>query len=257
MNPFASPSSLTAPLNILLVENHSLFREGLAHVLAAQPDLKIVGEAGTVQEAIEAARRLKPNMVLMDLGLPDGSGVDAIRTIRAEQPAVLAICLTVNDDDETVLAALHAGAHGYVFKNIRAADLLKTIRGVALGEAGLSRTLTRRVLDSFSRQPHPPHSLANPPEDRGLTPRETELIRLMACGATNRQIAERLVISEHTVRNHVHNVLQKLGLHSRRDVASLVKVEGLLSAVLLGLPVHVATHAPLWTSLGRFLSHLR
>lgn len=255
LRPPTAPSAIKK-IDILLVENHSLFREGLAHVLSSQPDLQISGEAGTVAEAVECARRLKPHLILMDLGLPDGSGVEAIRAIRAEQPDILIICLTVNEDDDTIMSAVRAGAQGYMFKSTRTADLLRTIRGVAQGEAGLSRGLTRRVLDRLVDQPGKSLRIEGL-DAHGITPRESELIALMARGATNREIADHFVISEHTVRNHVHNVLRKLGLHSRRDVAALARAEQLLSSIALTAPIHLAVHARLWTVLSHWLAHIR
>lgn len=216
----------TTPTRILLVDDHVLFRDGLVSLLDAQPDMKVVGGAGSVQEAIEMNRALKPNLVLMDFGLPDGTGLDATKIILDESPTTTIVFLTVADDDERLFAAIRAGAMGYLFKSVRATELVKTLRGVVQGEAGVSRACARRVLEEFSRLPPPPH--IDPFENTELTPRELELVRELARGATNTEIAKRFVISENTVRNHVHNVLAKLRLHSRRDVADYARARGLI-----------------------------
>jgi two-component system NarL family response regulator len=223
--PVLLPTAAT-PIKILLVDDHVLFREGLVSLLDAQPDMKVVGGAGSVQEAIEMNRALKPNLVLMDFGLPDGTGLDATKTILEETPTTTIVFLTVADDDERLFAAIRAGAMGYLFKSVRATELVKTLRGVVHGEAGVSRASARRVLEEFSRLPPPPH--IDPFENTELTPRELELVRELARGATNTEIAKRFVISENTVRNHVHNVLAKLRLHSRRDVADYARAHGLI-----------------------------
>ncbi len=162
----------------------------------------------------------------MDFGLPDGTGLDATKIILDESPTTTIVFLTVADDDERLFAAIRAGAMGYLFKSVRATELVKTLRGVVQGEAGVSRACARRVLEEFSRLPPPPH--IDPFENTELTPRELELVRELARGATNNEIAKRFVISENTVRNHVHNVLAKLRLHSRRDVADYARARGLI-----------------------------
>ncbi len=220
------PPTVTAPMKILLVDDHVLFREGLVSLLDSQPDMKVIGGAGCVQEAVEMNRALKPNLVLMDFGLPDGTGLDATKTILAESPDTTIVFLTVAEDDDRLFAAIRAGAMGYLFKNVRASELVKTLRGVAHGEAGLSRASARHILEEFSRLPPPPQ--IDPFENTELTSRELELVRELARGATNNEIARRFVISENTVRNHVHNVLAKLRLHSRRDVADYARAHGLL-----------------------------
>ncbi len=219
LNPAAS-----GPLSVLLVDDHSLFREGIASLLSSQPDIKVVGQAGSVREAVAKAQNLKPDVVLMDLGLPDGSGLEATRAILASQPAAKIVILTVHENDEQLFAAVRAGAVGYLFKNIRAGELLKRLRDVAQGDAGLSPAIARRILDEFSRLPSPP---AAPNSATDLTARELEIVRELAHAATNREIAQKFVISENTVKNHVRNVLSKLHLHSRRDLASYARDHGL------------------------------
>lgn len=219
LNPTAS-----SRINVLLVDDHSLFREGMVSLLSSQPDIKVVGQAGSVREAVAKAQDLQPDLVLMDLGLPDGSGLEATRAILANQPAAKIVILTVHENDEQLFAAVRAGAVGYLFKNIRAGELLKRLRDVAQGDAGLSPAIARRILDEFSRLPSPP---AASNSASGLTAREIEIVHELAQGATNREIARKFVISENTVKNHVRNVLSKLHLHSRRDLASYARDHGL------------------------------
>lgn len=217
--------TMATPIELLLVDDHILFREGLVSLLTAQPDVKVVGQGGSVREAITLARQLKPTIVLMDISLPDGTGLEATQAILAERPETKIIFLTVHDDDERLFAAIRAGGVGYLFKDVRAAELLKRLRGVAQGEAGISPAIARRILDEFSRTP-PPQPV-QPAQATELTAREREIVRELARGATNREIALRLVISENTVKNHVRNVLAKLRLRSRRDIADYAREHGL------------------------------
>jgi DNA-binding NarL/FixJ family response regulator len=209
-----------SPTGILLVDDHALFREGIAQLLNAQPDMTVVGQASTVREAMAKAGSLQPDIVLMDVTLPDGSGLDATHDILSKLPTVKIIFLTVHEDDNQLFAAIRAGAIGYLFKNVRTTELLKTLRNVARGEPGLSGAMARRILDEFSRLP-------KSPDTSPLTARELEIVQELANGATNREIADKFVISENTVKNHVRNVLSKLHLHSRRDIADYAKSRGL------------------------------
>jgi two-component system NarL family response regulator len=202
---------------LLLVDDHVLFREGLISLIAPQPDFHVIGQAGSVQEAVTLARQLRPDIILMDFILPDGTGLDATLAILAEMPGTRIVFLTVHEDDETLFAAIRAGAVGYLFKNTRSADLLKRLRAVTRGEAGISPAVALRILDEFSKTTSPPAG-GDEPAGTELTPREIEIIRELAQGASNREIARHLVISENTVKNHVRNVLAKLHLRNRREV---------------------------------------
>ena len=219
------PPSGLPPLHVLLVDDHVLFRSGLVRLLGAQPDIKVVGEAGTRAEAIALARNLQPDLILMDINMPDGTGVEAAIAILAELPATKIIFLTVFDDDEHLFAAIRAGGMGYLLKNIGATELVNRVRGVRFGEAALSPNLASHILDEFARLPAAPESesAAKPT----LTAREIDIVRMLARGASNRDIAAQLVISENTVKNHVQNVLAKLHLHSRRDVPGYARTYGL------------------------------
>lgn len=213
------------PLHILLVDDHVLFRSGLVRLLSVQPDIKVAGEAGTCAEAIALALDVQPDLILMDMSLPDGTGVEAATTILSELPTIKIVFLTVHDDDDSLFAAIRAGGVGYLLKNVGAPELVSRLRGVRYGEAALSPVLASRILDEFARLP------SAPPGDGsvkvGLTPRETDIVRLLARGASNREIAQQLVISENTVKNHVQSILAKLHLHSRRDVSGYARTYGL------------------------------
>lgn len=213
------------PLHVLLVDDHVLFRSGLVRLLGAQPDITVIGEAGTRAEAIALARELQPDLILMDINLPDGTGVEATVAILSELPATKIIFLTVHDDDENLFAAIRAGGTGYMLKNVGATELVSRVRGVRVGEAALSPALAGRILDEFARLPVPRGSETRTKVD--LTPREVDIVRLLARGASNRDIAQQFVISENTVKNHVQNILAKLHLHSRRDVPDYARAHGL------------------------------
>jgi DNA-binding NarL/FixJ family response regulator len=198
---------------ILLVDDHILVRESVASLLQAQPDLQVSGEAGSIREALQRARDTQPDLILLDLSLPDGNGIVALPALKAESPDSKIVILTMHEDDEQLFAAIRAGAVGYLSKNIRTAELLQRLRDVIRGETGLSPQMAHRILDEFSQLPISPQTERSVfPQ---LTEREMEVMQELVQGASNRQIAEKLVISENTVRNHVSSILAKLHLHSR------------------------------------------
>jgi two-component system nitrate/nitrite response regulator NarL len=212
----------TIPMRVLLVDDHVLFREALVSLLEAQPDLKVVGQADSMRDAIVLTRNVLPDLVLMNITLPDGTGAEAIRAILAERPETKIVVLTLYEEDDQLFEAIRAGAIGYLSKHVRAAELFKTLQGVMRGEAGISGLTARRILDEFARLSPPRSDEAAP-----LTSREVEVLRELANGATNQAIAERLVISENTVKNHVRNILVKLHFHSRREAADYARRHGL------------------------------
>jgi DNA-binding NarL/FixJ family response regulator len=181
----------------------------------------VVGEAGSVDEAIALARRLKPELILMDFVLPDGTGLDATTPILAELPQTKIVFLTFHDDDERLFAALRAGAKGYLLKNVSSAELLGLLRGVADGQAALSPDKVTRLMDEFARQPAAP--AAPQTVSDALTPREREVLHELGKGASNREIGKRLVISVSTVKKHVTSILTKLNVPNRREAARLVR----------------------------------
>ena len=201
-------------MKIVIVDDHVLFREGLAAIIRSESDFKIVGQAGTVQEAIELVGALKPDLVLMDFGLPDGTGADATREILQEHPECKVVFLTMSEENEDLFAAIRSGARGYLLKNMRPAKLISTLRSVQQGESALSRSMTLHLMEELARTKEPPRI-----DGPTLTRRELEVLRELASGLSNLEIAERLFISENTVKYHVHSILEKLNLSDRRDAA--------------------------------------
>lgn len=213
---------------ILLVDDHILFREGLVGLLEGQPDFHVVGQAGTVGEAIELTDKLKPDLILMDFSLPDGTGLAATQTILAKHPDIDIVFLTVHEEDDRLFEAIRCGAKGYLLKNVPVAKLLVHLRGIEQGEAAVSKAMVSRILTEFSRQR--PNPLGNGERNKDvdvLTSRETEVLQVLATGATNQEIATHLIISENTVKNHVRSILTKLHLKNRREAIRYAKRHGL------------------------------
>jgi NarL family two-component system response regulator LiaR len=217
-------------MRILIVDDHPLFREGLLGLLNAQPGFSVVGQAGSVAEAIALARELEPDLILMDFGLPDGTGLDATQAILADLPKTHIVFLTVHEEDERLFAAIRSGAKGYLLKNIPASKLLSYLRAVEHGEAALSGGMTSRILSEFTRL-STEHAIDRV-EMSELTWRELEVLRQVATGASNQEIAKRLVISENTVKNHVSNILEKLNLRNRREAADFARRHRLVESTL-------------------------
>lgn len=204
-------------MRILLVEDHILFQESLGRLLDAQPDITVVGGATSVVEAVVKARQLKPDIILMDFTLPDGTGVDATQTILAEQPATKIVFLTIHEEDEKVFDAIRHGALGYLPKNVSSSRLLAYLRGLERGEVAIQPEVTARILKEFAHLPARGDISAE--TKVRLTIRQREILQELKTGATNRQIAARLVISEQTVKNHVSRILKKLNLKSRHELS--------------------------------------
>jgi DNA-binding NarL/FixJ family response regulator len=202
---------------LLLVDDHALFREGLAGLFAYQDDFVIVGEAANADSALTQTSALSPDIILMDIDMPGDDGIAATRRLKAEFPDVLVVMLTVHDATEKLLEAIKAGAQGYLVKNIRSAELLEQLRGLTRGEAAITRRMAARILAEFQRGGAASDSIQEPAQE--LTARELEVLELVADRLSNKEIATRLVISEHTVKNHLTNILSKLHLRSRRQAA--------------------------------------
>jgi DNA-binding NarL/FixJ family response regulator len=214
-------------VEILLVDDQALFREGLRTLLSVQPDFKVVGEATNGEEAIRLSVLLKPKIVLMDLRMPVMDGVTATRRLCDILPRSKVIVLTTFDDDEFVFDGLRAGAVGYLLKDVSSEKLFEAIRAADRGEYFLLPSITAKVMAEFSRlsriAPAPLGSLVDP-----LSSRELEILRLVATGASNREIAESLIIAEGTVKNHLTNILGKLNAKDRMQAVLKAKEHGLI-----------------------------
>jgi DNA-binding NarL/FixJ family response regulator len=215
-------------IGILIADDQALFRSGFRMVLEAEPDIEVVGEAATGRQAIDSARRLKPDVVLMDVRMPELDGIAATREIAGEGDQIpRVLVLTTFDLDEYVYDALAAGASGFLLKDTEPEELVAGIRVVASGEALLAPSVTRRLIEDFSRAR--PDRLQSPPGLDELTPREREVLGLLARGLSNAEIAEELIVGETTVKTHVARVLMKLGLRDRVQAVVLAYESGLVT----------------------------
>jgi two-component system response regulator DevR len=206
---------VTAPVRLYLLDDHEIVRRGLIDLLSGEPDFAVVGESGTATGAAAAIVASGATVAILDGRLPDGSGIDVCRDVKSADPSIRCLILTSFDDDEAVLAAVLAGADGYLLKEVRATSLVDAIRSVAAGETLLDPTVTERVLDRVRI----PGTGASP---LGLlTPRETEILGLIAEGMSNREIAAALFLAEKTVKNNVSGILSKLGMQRRTQAAVL------------------------------------
>ena len=208
---------------VLLVDDHPLFLDGVRAALSSAPDIKVVGEARDRREALEKARELVPDVVLMDLNLPDGSGIDATRDILAASPQTRILVITMSVDDDAVVAAMRAGARGYVVKGAGRADLLQAVHTVSAGGAVFSPTVAERLGTFFSGLAAQPGREMFPQ----LSEREREVLDLVARGCDNRTIARELFLSEKTVRNHVSTILTKLDAENRAAAIARARRAGL------------------------------
>jgi DNA-binding NarL/FixJ family response regulator len=204
-------------MKILIADDHALFRDSLRSLLEAH-DLEVIGEAKNGREAVELSHRLKPDVVLMDLSMPEMDGLAATRLISADQPDVKVIVLTASDEDSKLFEAIKSGAQGYLLKNLESEDFFTLLDGVNRGEPALTPALARKLLQEFAR----PEKTISPPQDPdALTDREREVLELLVNGITsNRRLAKQLGVSENTVKFHVRNILDKLHLHNRAQVVS-------------------------------------
>ena len=216
------------PIRVLIVDDHALIRRSLDLALTAEPDIEVVGEASDGQEAVEMADRLMPDVVLMDVRMPRQSGIEATRTIKASVPSSRVIMLTVSDEEEDLFEAIKAGATGYLLKDVQIDEVPDAVRGVHEGQSLINPAMAAKLISEFAnmsrKEAERPPQLPVP----RLTDREMEVLRLVAKGMNNREIAKQLFISENTVKNHVRNILEKLQLHSRMEAVVYAVRERLL-----------------------------
>ena len=211
-----TPTEGSPPLTLLVVDDHEVVRQGLVALLDRRAGFQVVAEAGTAAEALEQARRFEPNLVVMDVRLPDGSGIEACRDIRSELPNTRVVMLTSYPDEDAVLAAIVAGASGYLLKQVRARDLVAALETVAAGGSLLDPAVTGKVLERMRRIATDDDELA------ALTKQERKILALVAEGKTNKEIAGEVFLSDKTVKNYVSSILAKLNLERRAQAAAYV-----------------------------------
>ena len=214
--------NVTSPLNVLIADDHRLFRQGLIGLMNTRPDLvNVVGEAGTGREAVQLVERHHPDVVLMDLQMPDGDGLSAAAQIQQRWNDVRVVILTASESDEQLYRAVRQGVAGYLLKSLDATELFDLLGGVAQGEVALTRAMAARLLKGIA------HQHVTEPTGDALTEREVEVLRLVAHGASNPQIAGELCITVNTVKVHLRNILAKLQLENRTQVAAYAVQAGL------------------------------
>ncbi|MHB1137809.1 MAG: response regulator [Microthrixaceae bacterium] len=200
-------------IRVFLLDDHEIVRRGVRDLLESAGDIEVVGEAGTAEQAVERVPLAAPDVAVLDVQLPDGSGVEVCRELRSVHPEVACLMLTSFADDEAMFDAVVAGAAGYVLKQVRGSDIIDAVRRVAAGEQLLDPALVERALERLRRGPEEDERL------RGLTPQEARILGLLADGMTNRQIAEEMFLAEKTVKNYVSNLLAKMGMSRRTEAA--------------------------------------
>lgn len=213
-------------MRVVIADDHPLFRDGLSSLLEAR-GVEVVGEARNGREAFDQARRTQPDVVLMDLAMPEVNGLAATRLISAEMPGVKVVILTASEDDADLFEAIKSGAQGYLFKNLDSDEFFRLLEGVSQGEPALTPALARKLLGEFARPAPIARAPAEPPSE--LTDREREVLDLLVQGVTtNRELAERLVVSENTVKYHLRNILDKLHVQNRAQVVAFAVRQGMV-----------------------------
>ncbi len=217
-------------IRVLVVDDHALFRRGLEMVLEQEADIEVVGEAGDGTQAVQRAVETAPDIVLMDVRMPKGSGIEACRSIKAAVPSAKIIMLTISDEEADLYEAIKAGATGYLLKEISIEEVASAVRAVQNGQSLISPSMASKLLTEFATMVKRADDREQLPTPR-LTDREMEVLRLVARGLNNRDIAKELFISENTVKNHVRNILEKLQLHSRMEAVVYAVREKLLEII--------------------------
>ncbi len=212
-------------MRVLLADDHALVRAGFASLVRAW-GAEVVGQAANGIEALQLARRLRPDVILMDISMPEVDGLEATRLIKAELPDVRIVIVTVSEDDEHLFEAIKSGADGYLLKDMPAGELERTLRAVEAGELALSKGLAAKILDEFGRLAREGPAKAG----NELTPRERGVLQLVAEGATNREVAAKLYLSEHTVKFHMRNILSKLHTRNRAEAVAYAVRSGLVDS---------------------------
>lgn len=207
------------PIRVFLLDDHEVVRRGVHDLLDAEPDIEVVGEAGSADQALARGPALRPDVAVLDVRLPDGDGISVCRELRSRMPELACLMLTSFDDDDALLDAIMAGAAGYVLKQIKGSDLVAAVRTVAAGQSMLDPATTARLMNSLRGDDAPPEPEAQ--ALAALSPREREILGLIGEGLTNQQIGKRLYLSEKTVKNHVSRLLAKLGVERRIQAAVL------------------------------------
>jgi DNA-binding NarL/FixJ family response regulator len=207
-------------IRVLIVDDHAMVAQGLAEVMGAQPDIQVLAQAGTAQDAQRLAGELSPDVVVMDYRLPDGDGAVAAKGIRADAPDTAVVMVTASDHDTVIAAAIEAGCSGYVTKDRAAQDVVAAVRAAARGELSFPASVLARMV---------PRLRGDAPRSSALTPRELEILQLLADGRSTKDIAEELVLSPSTVRNHVQNVLGKLDAHSQLEAVTIAVRQGIVT----------------------------
>jgi two-component system, NarL family, nitrate/nitrite response regulator NarL len=208
-------------IKIIIVDDHVLFREGLASIIRQEADFEVVSLIGTVQEAVDITLKLKPDIILMDFNLPDGTGVEATRMILQDCPDCKIVFMTMSERDQDLMAAIRSGAVGYLLKNMTPSKLVESLRAVQEGESALSRSMTLKVMKELSRTKEP--ELTGDRALGKLTHREKDILVEIAAGKSNLEISQKLCISGNTVKYHVHSILEKLNLEDRKEAARFAR----------------------------------
>lgn len=205
---------MNPPIRILLADDHPSLRDGLASILHSQPDLTVVAEAGTGREAVEKAKLFKPDVMIVDLRMPDGDGIQTIKELASSHPEIKTLVLTTYDNEEDIFCALEAGARGYILKDTTRQEIIESVRQVHAGSRFLPPAIAARLADRMIRPT--------------LTPRELDVLRLVSRGRTNKEMAAAMFVSEETIKTHMKGLFQKLGVHDRAEAVGIALQRGLL-----------------------------